>query len=1605
MRVMRKKVSLVLVIIMLTSILQSQLIFAASGASKVTNPYEFIQLDKGLGYIGGVIGQATLEKDEVALKWEMRQAGEYKLDYYLEIIEGILPVTYKLELEFYKHNEYTGTPGSIVPNQGQMGIRVRLFRVNSSGTLDPVNVVYSQYSGTNWIDYPIQDEYITTININDSATTADRTLGLKVGPYVHIKLLYNAGDETLTFSTDGIESGNVTPFSLYHEITGLTTSSPKVAEILVFKGLKDFRIAPTHLVNSGGKLESEEVIISAGIVPGSKPGVKVSFEKPKLIKGNTFEYINSLNNGTNQDHVKGILKLSEEFRGIGSGGNTSQLLVNFELFGGAKIRDGLTTTETKATVIEENNQLITYFAAENITEDVYLWDYLEDGMIITAALELTGGVFNEVNQPSYTPDNIGHTYIEYGASRIGFDDIAFNVKPYRINGPVTYKLQKTVDITNENSWQTLDTRYYDDIPDSETITLTTNNQTEAYYRILMETDGKEVGSKYTLKSQVIKYSPQLEPIPLAAPHIVGVENIYVVPSEDIDKDPSAQPQAIGFNLEWSAPQYEDLKELLKGDNKIYYELYLNTQSGKRTPIKVFEVQLVTNNGQEIIEVLPYVGTVGTPKQPVSEGKYDSRNNVFSINEVVLKKSGETKWENLRMPQGYLNKDKADYPGIRDIQVENELDYLIPGNYYLSMVAVYDTALGTSLSTSQESNLYSISLDNVHEIIPTPNQIQSQEVEIGTMIGTAISFNHVDLERYMEYMLRPIDLTLDNNSDRTYEIYLYQDDKITTSDLERMSNDPNYNGELSYDANGIQVDAEYLRQSKQAHLIKYVNGANEGNGIIKFTGLNPNQVYYMQVRVSISPKRADGSLLDTRYSMFSKVHSFTTGTKPLPPTPDEQVPPAPKDFTVKVENNTTAQIKWESGGDNLQIDHIYYELVRTQGNKLEEKYLDRAVTIEEILNKDTTYKGFHTKEDYVYTYMNGTWKQFGNFWSANQSFEDNTLAPNTLYYYYIRTVHVIDGEVVYSDWIMNPATTTPVDKPIKLQVESSKVYSYDTTDEVVISFWAPIPKDAKVPQEYDFEIAIRGDKDEDFKSDYTTRLVKMDTENVGENYRHFVYKISGLRPSTRYDIKVRVIDKTKPLETGMEYPKSLYSSQVTHRTEFDELEVDKENKFEEYLKKYDSEAEKLRRQPYWILNSTGNEAIFKYRPDYIHTELIQNPTYQLVTEDNVSKLYYYLPANMLNIASELQATLNLVLKDQEAFIRPYTLTQSHEDIKEAIKKLNSREIKDYYIGLEFGVYNRRDLVSGEKPVSPEIFINMELIYVNEQDRLIEDQIMDALNGIIEDYRLDVIKDLERELSRYNTIAEEKLNNIIQDTITEVQNDHEKEVSRIMKKNIGKSYEINELEKPFLITCRTEGYNINAYYKTVRNWESLYTFKSGSSYATEGNKLGTYIFTTRENSQSVIPGVPGASELIGKYQLTDFFMVDSYGLSKNATRSQVYGAVARIMGAKRGVDYPGYLKQRGIQGVMNSNTTETIRQDEAIYLIMQAYEKMYYRPINSIQITNRQSIQNIGAFQVHYRNYVYAALQLGIVQTTNNKIIPSQIMKAEDIIKMLSKIVPR
>lgn len=880
--------------------------------------------------------------------------------------------------------------------------------------------------------------------------------------------------------------------------------------------------------------------------------------------------------------------------------------------------------------------------------------------------------------------------------------------------------------------------------------------------------------------------------------------------------------------------------------------------------------------------------------------------------------------------------------------------------------------------------------------------------------------------------------LDGN--RTYEIFLYQDkpsDDVDDAEQGYLQDDigPEYGiqGDLNWDedilnlnysessSNKLVYDMQKIESTTddlytpEIELSKFEMQAlrkgqvlgyyfddtmdfNSRDGDMNkreiiFKGLDTNQIYYMQVRVKIKVARdplLDGENLDpqkwTLYSDLSKIKTFTTNSIPTGPTPEEQTPIAPTDFKIIDLSSSSAKLGWTKAAT---VTEATYELIRTNNRKLDKEYLEKQLTLNQIFKENDDITLFTNEEV-------GTATELTNV----------DLLPNTLYYYYLRAVITLStGEELYSEWIMLPVTTKSIQPPTNLKVELPMFYDYDLKSEVVVSFLAPGPLD----DEYAFEIAIRGENDKDyigstdpnFPYDLYENPDRLNSDPSTEEGVEFVdFLIQDLDPGKRYDIKVRLIQ----IQEDGTILRSLFSNMVSHRTEFDAEEEEKDDLFEDLLDKYDYETGQLGNSSFWELDGTDTKKVYKYRMSYLETDFAVTDSYNIKTEEDIEKAIYYFPSEAFETANDENTTLRFEIGDYAVDIRPGTIDDSLEPIEDAEYEESTRRIEDYYIMMELEVKEPRGLVSGQEAILPQLEVNADVVSLEEEDSTIEYEIESKLRNIIAEEREDLERNLEEEFER-PYIDVEYLEELVEKEIEDVKEKHKSSAGRVISSEIDGDTKITEVNGSISLNIKIDSNKINVYYfNEYDDWVKQSSFKVPNGYSVNAQNFGTYAITGKEENTSVsIPSVPIKDDILSQYQLDDLFSTDESSMQYGATKNATYQAVARMLGAPENAEPIMFLQRNGID-IIRANLDQAIRQDEAIYVLMQAYEKMNKIDVDKVQVNNRQSITNIGAFQPKYQNYVSAAVALGIIKPENSQVIPSKQMSIESILSIIDKIVP-
>lgn len=1311
-----------------------------------------------------------------------------------------------------------------------------------------------------------------------------------------------------------------------------------------------------------------------------------------------------------------------------------------------------------------------YLSADNdvpgLKDYLMKWPQLQSSMFVGGNVRITGlwdrpeyhyeGKINPVDGKGSARIDFttGVTYLDYEIIKSEEGKVTLEIKPYKyLNQRLYYKIyEASVSSTTVDGVPNFDNSSINasDLIATYPYTYTGDSNNEPIY-VTVQGNGQKMyvvrfgfserDEQYESQRLIFDSSGMISTPPPAT--ITRVDKQYVVVEEEV----GTQVDAAGFDMYWTIPGEEELINILNkaGDNaRLYYEVRISKDTTSEGGILcIVEVKLnpdgtlnlkINENDPNYVNP-KYLGDIETAL--IVPADVGSSQTLLQLKNVVLKNIDEDAVQYQYNGAGdYL--EGTEYPAQSAFSpktaANGRIDFYLDNTYYLRVRTVLKPGVaGEKLQTNMYTTApYGITLGKVDKEVPIPvdgltlepiyDQNSSTEARY---TDYRVSFTNVKLEDYIYYKMKPrkeILITSEGNREdngtptdykddntiesRTYEIYLYQDeylDENRNPQKRELTDKQLDNADLFYEVDlplysadnseALQVNLnnnkEIIEALRSGKIVKVNYQTIGGNNVVKldFLGLDTNQSYNARVRTRVDYYERDNGNnkrgeRKVDYSKLSKVIGITTGTSPKPPTDDENRPPAPIDYTATAKDSYTGVLNWNDPEFAYQ-DKLTYDIVRVTGEPLSDEVVSQGFNFN--LNDFVAQTGRSDATTFTKVYEDKVSRPDSNgTMQAIYELEDKSLKPNTIYYYYIRTN--FNGR--YSQWLMQSVTTSNVSRPEELKAITSTINSID------ISFIARVPM-GQVPSNYDFEIMVQEENGE-WRVANTTKL-KENQDNVKENYTYFEYRINGLKPNKRYNIKVCLIDKTSG-----EQQKSLYTDAIYMRTMYDQDTQDKEDKYEHYLKRFDMEVEKLKTRPYWIIE----EGTYKYREKYLVPEFGSSKNYMLVSEPNATEGYYYIPADAITAANDNQVILEAKFGNVSVGIRPDTLTVDNETIKEAIQRMNTNYIGDYYIGLRVSQVEYTNKINGEDPVSPKVTVELEVVQSKIEEWEFEENIMTELVDIIAKERNNFLDKLKARIDRTH-ISDEDLDELIEESIADIESSHQRKLESVVDKAVSRVEPIVQLTKAVMITIsQLEDATVTGYYQNGNLWTEVTSYPTGDGIIIEATLLGSYIAAGQASLIDTIPGLAPYQSFISKYGLGSIFTLENEtNVKEPVTKKQVYASTAKVLGAANDTDYATFLKNKGINGVALLTQDNDGRQDEIIYMVMQAYEVLKNKKVNQVRITNKQAVTNIGAFQPAYRDYVYAAVELKIIDNPDNRVLPSSKITQEDYIKILYRMTQR
>jgi hypothetical protein len=596
------------------------------------------------------------------------------------------------------------------------------------------------------------------------------------------------------------------------------------------------------------------------------------------------------------------------------------------------------------------------------------------------------------------------------------------------------------------------------------------------------------------------------------------------------------------------------------------------------------------------------------------------------------------------------------------------------------------------------------------------------------------------------------------------------------------------------------------------------------------------------------------------------------------------------------------------------------------------------------------------------------------------------------------VRIVNGQRVASSWSVATATTQPVQSPRNLVIEIERT-DYNRQTEVMISFDAPIADLGELGTQYSLQYQLRedgSDWSEPVTMDANTLKTMVSDVEGDEHYKHFIYKITGLKPSTGYSIRVRMIDESGDM--------SLYTSPVNFRTDMDQDEYDESHYTDDWMGFIKEEIERLVKDPYWATRDYPTEFEVVYRSRMYDGLRAQAAGGQIrLAETNAMTAVYYIPATFLNNANSAGLGFTIPNGDMEIILSPGAVnTTYNEALLGVLHSIEVDQLEDYFIRLRVARSDYYGQIEGNDPLSQQAEVVIEAVgtsgNIDYWDNTNFEELALEVAKIIEaDGMADRIKNM---LS--NNVTNEDIALYVYNIVSSVRNAFGARIASKLYNTLRGSAVVARLDAPMIIYAKnlSDETVATGYKLTQGTWLMREAVPYGSGKAMYADEPGVYIFAGRT---VVIPGIQNMAgagtitAIVAKYGLDDFFgKGESFNLEANASRSAVISSVARMAGAPRGSDAQGWLRTNGIT-LPTRDMYGDIQTQEAVFLVMELYEARTGTNLSTLTIRNHALTAGITGLNDNYKASVKAAFELGLYG--NQAMEPAAGITSGEILEML------
>lgn len=820
-------------------------------------------------------------------------------------------------------------------------------------------------------------------------------------------------------------------------------------------------------------------------------------------------------------------------------------------------------------------------------------------------------------------------------------------------------------------------------------------------------------------------------------------------------------------------------------------------------------------------------------------------------------------------------------------------------------------------------------------------------------------------------------------------------------------------------------------------------------------LDANTTYYVIIRTKLVDD--DGTVLP-KYSAYSQTLAATTlKTEIVGPGEEEKYPLAPDDFAVAEDadgnplvDSYSATLIWSD--NNTPSDETYpngmleYEVLRTEVSIENAAHWDGDP---DSLDVDEYSPLLIDPDDIVSAYD-----------SVNRSFKLKVegMAANKVYFFSIRakkTVQVNGEDVILcSEWITVPVTTLILEAPTLLSVvepdeEDVEDRGFDKYHHLKINWKGLKQEDINGDILYEYEVAIKAEDE----SVYT--IIRTGTNHsgididyldswqngsmIGTNYKWYSAFITGLKSNTKYYIKIRTVDVVGNSE-------SKFTEVVSARTEFNTDDYEEEEQKKNNDASFLDSVNRFKDTLFWVYEDSSSSKSIKYSIKLRGSKVVNHlrnisedefvidfATVQKADSDKKSECTVYIPIKVIEVLYETDKTLVLDTINGSFEFRPGVLDTSNtlaiEEMME--KKKTKSSVKDVYVSITM-----EDLKYDSKyepSYGKDLISNISLLSAEAQAFAMTDDDFEQLifeelygedgtggtEGIIFERRQDLgdinpdPNELEEEIEELMDEIEEELGEFIQDLIESSSNvKYSEDIEELpMPMSVKLKYQTDATQDNYSLAGHKAPGNSDNWEKLLsedRPSEKLCMFEVGElddiMLAVIGEGVAFYDIYGHQYQQEI-------EQMNRKYNLTE--VLYSFGYFEPDAKITTKDAVLifkRITEEYQreysNSDLVSVAKQLGLDQGLNLNRLNgNITRQQAAFMAMRLYEIQTQSKVENMTVTANITLMDEQQINSNLLKSVLLSVDLGLMEASSNVFRPNDYVTKAEFIAILKRVLDK